>query len=214
RTRVFSSTNGCSCAGVKRACSMRAPYLPSLTIRVAPLLEKPLPSVRCQPLSIDGSGSQTWVAPRAGSMSTRVVTSKVRQPSCGRGSKTRCGGESAALAVLDRTKEGIAAARGKADERLRKSRLEFMKKSPVWVEQGSLAWKGAHERPCRTGRGPRAEGALCLVARPNAERSNCLNRSNRSSNQTARRCQQIAKQARCPHADQTRQDEAVVDHIL
>jgi len=64
----------------------------------------------------------------------------VRQPFCGRGSKLRWTGEPAALASLEKKNEGIVAARGNADERLRKQRLEFMTKTIlVPVETGSPA---------------------------------------------------------------------------
>ncbi|HAJ12654.1 MAG TPA: hypothetical protein DCM06_08845 [Comamonadaceae bacterium] len=52
---------------------------------------KLLVSDRCQSLSIEGTGSQTWVGPSGKAMSTRVVTSKLRQLP-GSGAKRRRSG--------------------------------------------------------------------------------------------------------------------------
>jgi hypothetical protein len=61
-------------------------------MRVVPLLVKKLASDFCQSLFTLGTGNQTRVAPTDLAMSTRVVTSKVRQ-SPGLGEKLRTAGE-------------------------------------------------------------------------------------------------------------------------
>jgi hypothetical protein len=61
-------------------------------MRVVPLLVKKLASDFCQSVLTLGTGNQTRVAPTDLAMSTRVVTSKVRQ-SPGLGEKLRTAGE-------------------------------------------------------------------------------------------------------------------------
>ncbi len=78
-TRLVSSTKGCAWSAANSTYSIRAPYLLSLTRSALPLVEKLFSRDCCQSEFTEGIGSHTRLAPWGWAMSTRVVTSNVRQ---------------------------------------------------------------------------------------------------------------------------------------
>src|SRR5438067_6767246 len=63
---------------------MASPYLPSCSMRAREALpDQALSMVFCQPVSAtSGSGTHARARPKGSTISTRVTTSKVRQPAC------------------------------------------------------------------------------------------------------------------------------------